>query len=127
MLPSPLRNIDRYITLGGIVAAAVGVDMDLELRNKRALITGASKGIGRAVSDVLADEGCDLAMVARTEEDLSKAAEEIRLRANVNVQILAADLSLSADQQRVAATFPDIDIVVNNAGANPAGEINKIE
>ena len=127
MLPSPLRNINRYITVGGIVAAAVGVDMDLELRNKRALITGASKGIGRAVSDVLADEGCDLAMVARTEEDLSKAAEEIRLRANVNVQILAADLSLSADQQRVAATFPDIDIVVNNAGANPAGEINQIE
>ena len=98
--------------------------MDLELRNKRALITGASKGSGRAVSDVLADEGCDLAMVARTEEDLSKAAEDIRLRANVNVQILAADLSLSADQQRVAATFPEIDIVVNNAGETSNSGLN---
>jgi NAD(P)-dependent dehydrogenase (short-subunit alcohol dehydrogenase family) len=120
-------NIDRCVTEDGIVATDAELVMDLGLRNKHALITGASKGIGRAVSDVLADEGCDLAMVARTEDDLSNAAEDIRLRANVNVQILAADLSLSSDQQRVAATFPDVDIVVNNAGSNPAGEINQID
>ncbi len=127
MLSLLVCNIDRCVTEDGIVATDAELVMDLGLRNKHALITGASKGIGRAVSDVLADEGCDLAMVARTEDDLSNAAEDIRLRANVNVQILAADLSLSSDQQRVAATFPDVDIVVNNAGSNPAGEINQID
>lgn len=101
--------------------------MDLELQDKRALVTGASKGIGRAVADVLADEGCHLALVARTAEDLKAAADEIRARANVNVEICAADLSQSSDQQRLAATFPDVDIVINNAGSNPAGEIDQID
>ena len=101
--------------------------MDLELRDKRALVTGASKGIGRAVADVLAAEGCHLALVARTAADLAAAAEQIRTRANVNVETCAADLSQSANQQRVAAAFPDVDIVVNNAGSNPAGTIDQID
>lgn len=101
--------------------------MDLGLRDKRALVTGASKGIGRAVADALAAEGCHLALVARDADVLQAAADEIRARANVNVEICSADLSTSEGQQRVVAAFPDVDLVINNAGSNPAGEIDQID
>lgn len=101
--------------------------MDLQLKDKRALITGASKGIGRAVAEVLSQEGCHLVLVARTGGDLETVADEIRARAQVNVEICAADLSSSSDQQRVANDFRDVDIVVNNAGSNPAGEIEQVD
>ena len=101
--------------------------MDLELRGKRALVTGASKGIGRATADVLAREGCDLLLVARGADALAAAAEEIRQRANVQVATLAADLSKSDEQRRLADAAGDVDIVVNNAGSNPPGEIDEID
>jgi NAD(P)-dependent dehydrogenase (short-subunit alcohol dehydrogenase family) len=101
--------------------------VDLNLTGKRVLVTGASKGIGRAVADVLAAEGCDLVLVARTESDLGKAADAIRGQSQVNVEICAADLSTSDDQQRIAAAYADVDIVVNNAGSNPAGGIDQID
>ena len=101
--------------------------MDLGLRDKRALVTGASKGIGRAVADALAAEGCHLALVARDADVLQAAADEIRTRANVNVETCSADLSTSDGQQTVVAAFPDVDLVINNAGSNPAGEIDQID
>ena len=101
--------------------------MDLGLRDKRALVTGASKGIGRAVADALAAEGCHLALVARNADVLQAAADEIRAKANVNVETCAADLSTSDGQQTVVAAFPDVDLVINNAGSNPAGEIDQID
>ncbi len=101
--------------------------MDLGLRDKRALVTGASKGIGRAVADALAAEGCHLALVARNADVLQAAADEIRAKANVNVETCSADLSTSDGQQTVVAGFPDVDLVINNAGSNPAGEIDQID
>ena len=68
--------------------------MDLGLRGKSALITGASKGIGRAVAEVLAEEGCDVALVARDRANLERTAAEIRSKANVQVTARAADLVL---------------------------------
>ena len=54
--------------------------MDLKLAGKRALITGGSKGIGRAAAEVLADEGCDVTLVARDAAVLEAAAAAIRAR-----------------------------------------------
>ena len=97
--------------------------MDLNLNGKRALITGASKGIGRATAQRLAEEGCDVLLVARTAATLDEAAADIRSRCQVSVAVLAADLSVQAEIDRVAAWAGEIDILVNNAGAIPPGDI----
>lgn len=101
--------------------------MDLQIRGKRALITGASKGIGRAAANVLADEGCDVVLVARTEADLAAAQQAIRARTNVNVEIIPADLSSDEGVRSVVRQAGDIDILVNNAGAIPPGDLLKID
>jgi len=101
--------------------------MDLDLRGKKALITGASKGIGRACAEVLAEEGCDVALVSRTAADLEAARSAITAKHNVGVRVFPLDLSDSANVDKVAAECTDIDILVNNAGAIPGGDIVAID
>ena len=101
--------------------------MDLGLRGRRALVTGASKGIGRACAEVLAEEGCDVVLVSRTEADLARARGEIAAKHNVAVRHYALDLSDSRNVDRLAAECGDIDILINNAGAIPGGDIAQID
>jgi 3-oxoacyl-[acyl-carrier protein] reductase len=101
--------------------------MELNLGGRKALITGASKGIGRATARALAAEGCDLVLVARTAADLAAAREEIRAQHNVAVSVVALDLSQGDAARGLARDFPDIDILVNNAGAIPGGNIEEID
>ena len=98
--------------------------MDLGLKGKRALVTGASKGIGMAVARTLAAEGCHLNIAARGIEALEKARETLRESApDVDVLINSADLSRRDDQERLAQACSEVDILVNNAGSNPAGNL----
>src|SRR5579872_2721747 len=101
--------------------------MELGLRGKKALITGASKGIGRACAEALAEEGCDVALVSRTAADLEKARAEIAGKYNVGVRVFALDLSDGRNVDKVAIECADIDILVNNAGAIPGGNIDAID
>src|SRR5271167_3285634 len=96
-----------------------GYAMDLGLRGKKALITGASKGIGRACAEVLAEDGVDLVLVSRTAADLEAVRAKIAGEHNVAVRYYALDLSDSKNVDRLAAECADTDILVNNAGAIP--------
>jgi NAD(P)-dependent dehydrogenase (short-subunit alcohol dehydrogenase family) len=100
--------------------------MELGLRGKKALVTGASKGIGRACAEVLAAEGCDVALVSRTAADLDTARAEIAAKHNVGVRVFALDLSDGKNVDKLAAECTDIDILVNNAGAIPGGNLDAI-
>jgi len=101
--------------------------MDLKLTGRSVMITGASKGIGLGIGQWFASEGVNLCLVARSGDLLAKEAEAIRKSAQVNVQTLAADLSDPAARRTVFETFPDVDIVVNNAGAIPGGTIEDVD
>lgn len=97
--------------------------MDLQLSGKLALVTGASKGIGRATAAILAQEGCDLVMISRDAAILNGAADAIRLRSSVSIRTIPADLSKQDSIERVAAEINELDILVNNAGAIPPGNL----
>jgi NAD(P)-dependent dehydrogenase (short-subunit alcohol dehydrogenase family) len=101
--------------------------MDLKLRGRTALVTGASKGIGLGIAQWFAKEGVNVCMVARSAELLARESETIRKSSQVNVQTLAVDLSDPAARDKVFNTFPDVDIVVNNAGAVPGGSIDQVD
>lgn len=101
--------------------------MDLKLAGKTALITGGSKGIGRATGEVLAGEGCNVILVAREQGPLDEAAAAIRARHQVNVRVIAADLSSDAAVRRVADEAGALDILVNNAGAIPPGDVQSVD
>ena len=101
--------------------------MDLQLNGKTALITGGSKGIGRGVAEVLATEGCNLHLAARTELDLENARAELMADHGVQVTIHATDLSTGEAARELAKETEGIDILVNNAGAIRAGNIEMVD
>ena len=96
-------------------------DVDLGLRERTAIVTGASRGIGRAIALALAGEGCDVALVARGEDALRGAADEVRSH-GVRAAAITADITVAAHVERIAAEcvaqFGGIDILVNNAGGS---------
>ena len=101
--------------------------MDLKLAGKTALITGGSKGIGRAAAEILAGEGCNVIIVSRSADALATAKAAIVQKTNVRVDTVAADLSDSANVDQLARDYPDIDILVNNAGAIPGGTLLNVD
>jgi 3-oxoacyl-[acyl-carrier protein] reductase len=97
--------------------------MDLELKGKVAIVGGASKGLGRACAQVLAEEGANVAVCSRSKPDLEKAAQEIRDTTGRDVFAFAGDLDRHETiQALIAATagrFGRLDIMVNNSGGPP--------
>lgn len=87
--------------------------MDLNLKGKRALVTGGSKGIGRACAEVLATEGCHVLIAARNPGSAPNAK--------------AIDLSQRGAAEALAGWAGDLDILINNAGAIPGGDLLKVE
>jgi 3-oxoacyl-[acyl-carrier protein] reductase len=99
--------------------------MELGLKGKNALVTGASEGIGLAIARKLAEEGARLAICARTETKLQQAAAEIAEATGIEIVPITADLRTLAGCQgfvdQAAQRLGGIDVLVNNAGASAFG------
>ncbi len=100
--------------------------MELNLNNKTALITGASKGIGKAIAESMANEGCNLILTARSTDKLNELKINLQKRHNISVEVIAIDLSKKNAVEKVSDFCSKIDILINNAGAIPPGNISDI-
>ncbi|MBC7781977.1 MAG: SDR family oxidoreductase [Proteobacteria bacterium] len=101
--------------------------MDLELAGKTALITGGSRGIGFAIAQCLAREGCNLHLASRSAEDLDAARTKLAPERAITVQCHALDLGLSANIAKLVDAVGDVDILINNAGAIPQGSLLAVD
>src|SRR5215217_6262377 len=99
--------------------------MDLGIKGKVAFVAAASRGLGRAVAEELAQEGAALILCARGEELLAKACDAIGEKTGVPVLGVAADLSVASEVERIVdaglGRFGRIDMLVTNSGGPPAG------
>jgi len=104
--------------------------MDLQLTGKKALVTGGSEGIGKAITRALAREGCDVAICARRPDVLEAAAKELATEIGRKIVAIPADLTRDADARNFIAKAHEalgrIDILVNNAGSAPGGVIETL-
>lgn len=96
--------------------------MDLGIAGKKALVCGASAGLGYACAQALAAEGVQVLIVARTEGPLQAAAERLNALGAGRVQALAADVTSAEGRARILAAGADFDILVTNAGGPPPGD-----
>lgn len=101
--------------------------MKLDLTNKTALITGASKGIGLAVAQVFAAEGCHLHLAARNGAAMEVAKGELEAAYGVRVTVHALDLSSTSAMEQLVQAVGPVDILVNNAGDIPAGSLEVVD
>src|SRR2546425_9990681 len=104
--------------------------MDLGLTGKIAFVTGASKGIGRAVAEQLASEGADIVITARTAGPLGQGASDIAARTGRTIVALAGDMSKTAGVDRCGketlGRLGQIDILVTRAGRSPGGLLEEL-
>ena len=102
----------------------------MNLKNKNALITGAGKGIGKAVAIALAKEGVNIVLIARTQADIHEVAQEINTY-DVKTLALTADVadinSVNLAIEKAIASFQTIDILINNAGIAAFGKFLELE
>ncbi len=90
--------------------------MDLQLTGKTALVTGSTGGIGYGIAKVLLHEGAQVIVNGRTQESVDKAAAALKAATGKAPLVFAGDMSKAEDIARLAKTFPDVDILVNNVG-----------
>lgn len=101
----------------------------MELKGKTALVTGASRGIGRELARLLAAEGCNLVLVGRDGASLAQLARELGENHPIMARVDEVDLSVPGNAEklwaRIAATPIEVDILVNNAGSGLYGNVHE--
>jgi 3-oxoacyl-[acyl-carrier protein] reductase len=96
--------------------------MDLGIKGRKAIVCGASAGLGRATALALAREGVEVTIAARDEARLRKAADEIAAETGAAVRPVVADVTTEAGREALVAACPAPDILINNAGGPPPGD-----
>jgi 3-oxoacyl-[acyl-carrier protein] reductase len=99
--------------------------VDLGIRGRKALLSGASRGLGKACALALAQEGVDVTIIARTRDVLERSADEIRNSTGVNVTIVAGDIATPEGRAAALAACPAPDILVNNADGFAPGDFHQ--
>ena len=94
----------------------------LSPRKERALVTGASSGIGKEIARVLGSQGCDLVITARRRLELENLSKELTDKYSIDVKVVVADLSDQVGVENLIRETGEIDILVNNAGYGFLGE-----
>ena len=97
--------------------------MELNLKGKKVLVTGASQGIGQALAESFAREGCHLTVVARSADRLAALASDLLIRFDVPTKVIALDMTQPGAIESIVEQAADIDILVNNAGTIPGGNL----
>lgn len=91
--------------------------MDLHLTHKLALITGSTKGIGKAIATELAREGADVIINGRNQVEVDQVVADIKTQfPNTNPQGAAADIANEANRTHLFEQYPKVDILINNMG-----------
>ena len=91
--------------------------MELGLKNKKVLVTGSTKGIGKAIAAEFAREGADVVINGRSEADVQRVVSELRAKfKDACVEGIAADIAKEADREAMFKKLPTVDILVNNMG-----------
>ena len=101
--------------------------MDLNLRGRKVLITGASKGIGAAAAEAFAEEGCNLVLAARSQDALEALGERLRHQHQIHVRAVPTDIRNPEQLKALAEAGKDIDVLVNNAGDIPGGSLEQVD
>ena len=101
--------------------------MDLGITGRKALVCGASKGLGRGCAEALAQTGADVTIVARTEDAVRRAAQEIEALAGRGVGWVACDVTTEDGRSAALAACPRPDILVNNAAGPPPGDFRTFD
>ena len=101
--------------------------MDLGLAGRWVLITGASQGIGEGVAKVFAEEGCNLHLTARSRDNLERVRREISGAHAVEVILHPMDLTAPGAIPRLVDAVPRIDVLINNAGVIPGGNLQSFD
>lgn len=100
------------------------------LDDRRALVTGGAKGLGRIIAGALAEAGADVAIASRSLSDCQQAADEIAAATNRRTRAFAADVSVGSEVERlrgeVESHFGSVDILINNAGINIRGAAEEL-
>jgi 3-oxoacyl-[acyl-carrier protein] reductase len=99
--------------------------MDLGIRNRQALLCGASRGLGRACALAVAKEGVHVTIVARTRDVLERTAADIRDATGVRVTAVAADITTAEGRAAALVACPEPDILLNNADGPVPGDFRK--
>src|SRR5882757_1819653 len=102
-----------------------GGAMDLGIKGRRAIVCGASRGLGYGCASALVREGADVVIVARTEATVVAAAKALNEQGPGKANGVVADVTTDAGRATLLAACPEPDILINNAGGPPPGDFRQ--